>query len=172
MSAESLQAILADATSMAKSKLFTEDVTALSLNDMVQSHILLKALASAIEARLTEFKGPLKGFVELKGAKNDKGTQTLLVEGSSVSIEHKRASLPDDSKLRELLALKEISITDGFDEVKTLNVNPSKVDFLIQTGKLKADEVDAIVPHLTPALKIKASPDLQEKLIGLGLKKG
>jgi hypothetical protein len=86
------------------------------------------------------------------------------VDGFKLTAECRRSSAPDAEGLKELLSKKGLKVGEAFDEVKTLVVNPTKVAFLVETGKLKAKDVEAL--HGTSfALRVTESvKELKEEL--------
>ena len=156
MNATNLAAI-ASLQNLTSDKVLATPVSDLTLSEQVALHVALKAFAEASEARLAVLKENLSIIVNAKGTVEGKnGTKQLPVDGSKVTVQQKTASNPTVDGLVALLKAKNIPQEDAIDEVKTAIVNPSKVAFLLSTGKLTQEEVDALRP-VTPALKIYPS---------------
>ena len=156
---------------LASGKVMTEATEKLTVIEQVQSHVLLKKVGEAVEARLKELREPLMAVAKAKGeVSTEKGTKKYVIEGNSICIEYRQAHAPDESKARELLLLKSIPLTEVFDEVKTLVFNPSKLDFLIKTGKISQADYDALIPPPTEAMRVYPSKELKTAVEALGLK--
>jgi hypothetical protein len=136
----------------------------LSLADIVQAYVTLKDVLEGLpKERLGELRSYLLKHAESFGEDNGKGGQRLSVEGSTVTRERRvsnRRSLDTDTALN-LAADKGLQPTDVCDEVvtKSLVVNPSKLDFLVQTGKLDKAAVEALY-SVSWALKVVGSGEL------------
>jgi hypothetical protein len=134
----------------------------LSLVEQVQSHVLLKKLEAAIGGRIKVLRDALMTVGEAKGSREEGSTtDKLVVDGSTIAVEHRKSKTPNEEQLKTLLAAREIDIMTVFDEVKTIQFNPSKLDYLISIGKIKAEEIDAMC-NVTPALRVYAAKPLKE----------
>jgi hypothetical protein len=135
-------ALVAEVKPMTTGHIFKQKPDAMSVIEQVQAHVILKGLEGAMEARLKELRAPLMGLVEMKGAlkkmKDGKETanKVYMVEGSQVVVEHRKGKMPDSEELKKLLAAKNIKSEECFDTVKHVELNASKLNFLIETGKL------------------------------------
>jgi hypothetical protein len=159
---EAVSTLALETKAISSGRILSEPIEKLSLVEQVQSHVLLKCVGGAIEARLKLLRDPLMAVVTAKGdIVGEKGMKKLTVGGSSVCVESRRSSAPDENKARTLLLAKGISLTEVFDEVKTLVFNPSKLDYLVQTGKVTKEEVAALIPPATPALRVYPSKELE-----------
>ena len=152
---------LTNIVSLASDAALCAPVEALSLHEQVQAHVVITALAEASEARLSALKASLMIYTGAKGAlTGDNGTRALEIEGSKVTVEHRTGKMPDLDGMIALLATKGIAVGEATDVVSTLVLNPSKVEFLVQTGKVTQAEVDSLRPRV-PALRIYASKALK-----------
>jgi hypothetical protein len=149
---------------VASAKLLSSPVEELTLAEQVSAHVMLRALCEASETRMAEVKDSLSVYVEAKGeAEGKKGTKAITILESKVSLEKRTASLPDYNGLLTLLEAKGLHVSDALDEVKTLKINPSKIAFLVATGKVKEEEINALRP-VVPALRIYPSAALEEAI--------
>lgn len=160
-------AILAEVTPIASGKLMHESTEKLSLIEQVQVHCILKKVESAVKGRLAEIHDPLKSVAEATGSSTEGGHKELDVDGSRVVVEHRKSKLPSDEGVRKLLKEANLPLTDAFDEVKTLQLNASKLDYLVQTGKLKKEQLDEYIGE-TLALKVVPSKFLKEAVGSIG----
>jgi hypothetical protein len=81
------------------------------------------------------------------------------VNGTKLGKRKNVGTKPDEEGLKQLLRSKGISLTEGFDEVTVYSYNPSKVDFLVESGKLTRSEVDAL-RKVTYTIECEASDEL------------
>lgn len=160
-------AILSEVTPIASGKLMHEATANLSLVEQVQVHCILKKVKTAVEGRLAEIHEPLMSLAESTGAPNENGHKELDVDGSRVVVEHRKAKLPSDDGVRKLLKDANIPLTEAFDEVKSMVLNASKLDFLVQTGKLTKEALDALRSD-TPALQVYPSKFLKDAVKSVG----
>jgi hypothetical protein len=136
-------------------------VDTLSLSQKVTAHVALKALCEAGAKRIEALKADMTIYVMAKGEKEgEKGTRALTVDDSKVTVEERRASDPEAEGLLALLKTKGIDESEATDTVKVVKVNPSKVAYLLETGKITQDEVDAL-RAVVPAMRIYPSKALK-----------
>lgn len=159
---------IAEVAPLTSTRILHEASDNLTLWEQVQSHVILKQLGAAIEARLKTLRNPLMAIVQSKGEINDKGTKKYVVEGTSICLESRKANEPDPTLLTALLKEKSIDIHEAFDDVTVLQLNPSKLDYLVQTGKLKPQDVQALCKEI-PALRIYPSKALKASVESLKL---
>jgi hypothetical protein len=168
-----LSPMVAEVQSLTASKVMAEAVENLTLTEQVQAHILLKRVNDAVDTRLKLLRDPLLTVAIAKGEViSEKGTKKYVVDGSAITVEYRRSSVPDENKVKELLQTKNVPITEVFDEVKTLVFNPSKLDFLVQVGKVTKAEVEALIPEPSPAMRVVPSKELKEITEAISSKKG
>lgn len=159
--------LLSEVTPIASGKLMKEVPEKLSLVEQVQVHCVLKKVGDAVKTRLEEIREPLMAVTEAKGTASETGNMEFDVDGSRVVVEHRKTKLPDSDKVTKLLQEKGIALSEAFDEVKTLQLNASKLDFLVQTGKLTKEQLAALCGE-TLALRVYPSKFLKEAVSSLG----
>jgi hypothetical protein len=98
-----------------------------------------------------------------KGSPNKSGNPTLVVDGTSMQRQEKVASIPDLEGLKALLSSKDIPLEEGFNVEKVYTFNPSKIQFLIDSGKILKTDVDAL-RKVTYSMIVKPNPEIAEKL--------
>jgi hypothetical protein len=151
------------ATAFGAGPLFHDSPSGLPLTTRVAAWAVLDALKEMSEHRKDMFREQLLKDAEENGAPTDRGGNRLWVDQSEVIREKRQAKLPDDKSFQALLKSKGIPMSDAFDEVKSYTMNPSKVDFLIQSGRISQEEVDEL-RKVSWALKVKVSEMIQEFL--------
>jgi len=159
--------LLSEVTPIATGKLMKEAPEKLSLVEQVQVHAVLKKVESAVKSRLEEIREPLMAVSEAKGEKSDTGNMELDVDGSRVVVEHRKSKLPSAEGVTKLLLESKIPILEAFDEVKSLQLNASKLDFLVATGKLTKEQLEALCGE-TLALRVYPSKFLKDAVASLG----
>lgn len=130
-----------------------------SFKETVEAYIALNALSKLIEARLTAIKVALHEAVESLG-QTVEGNNVLEFEGHRLVRERRTSSAPDESKLRALLETRGVDLMSAFDAVQTLTLNPSKLQFLIDTGRLQREDVEAL-RKVTWAIKAEPNEALR-----------
>jgi hypothetical protein len=148
--------------------LFTSELFATKAEDLsiVQMAIIYKAVDAvekAAQARKKELKPSLLAHAKAKGEKTEKGHFQAMVDGHKLTDEVRQGTEPKADDFRELLEDNKIKVTDAYDEVKTLVYNPSKVQHLIATGKLKSNDVGELC-SVSHALKVTLSKAAAKEL--------
>ncbi len=120
-----------------------EDPNKLSLSETADAWQMLDLLREAVEERLKALRAVLLSAAERDGNPTEKGGATLALNGARLERVKRTASEPDQKEMLSLLAQRKLEITDAYDEIKSLVFNASKATYLIDTGKLSAEEVNA-----------------------------
>jgi hypothetical protein len=131
-------------------------VEKMSVGDRLTAYVIAQWMLEKIGERREELNLRLKEDVGQVGVANDKGHKRFEYEGSTAVVEKREGKMPDEKEFKKLLAKNGIDEMEAFDEVKSLQMNPSKIDKLIATGKLKQADVDAL-KKTTYALKVEPS---------------
>jgi hypothetical protein len=130
------------------------------LGDSVTAYAVLDHFEKAFEARKKLLRPHILAQAETHGDPNDKGGSALVVGEEQVVRERRRSSEPNSDKLRALLETRGVPLLECFDEVRSVQLNPSRLQYLIDIGKLKQDEVDALRDE-TFALRVRPGPTLR-----------
>lgn len=138
-------------------------VTALSLEEQAYDLALLKFVEDILDKRKTVLRDSVIEQVAQKGEVSDEKKGHLkMVLGEVTCIREKRVDLlPDEKELKKLLQVKKINLLDVFDEVKTVRLNPSKLSYMTDTGKIPAQDIETL-KGTAFALKAKPSKSLEE----------
>lgn len=132
---------------------FHTDLKAFS--EGLESYIALKALAKAISSRLDDIKEVLHDATENTGQQS--------VDGNKVYRTKRVATMPDEDKLRALLETRKIELNQAFDTVQVLKLSGSKLQYLVDTGKLRAEDIEPL-HKVTWAIDVEPSEELKETL--------
>lgn len=151
-------------TPLSQGRMMQSDPREVPLSDVTTSYAVLNHLEKVIGVRKKQLKPHLMSQAEIHGEVTDKGGSLLGVGDEKVVRERRLSSEPNEDKLRALLETSSIPILDCFDEVKAVKLNPSKLQYLIDIGKLKKEEVEGLRDEGF-ALKVEAGPELKELLL-------
>ena len=138
------------------------DAKDLSSAEALQAWKLLEFVEKQIETRKAVFRERMLRDAEQHGDVTAKGSHEMSTSAGEI-VREKRMSRPDKSRLLALLGSKGIDALEGCDEVKELKVNPSKVDHLVETGRLGEDEVEEL-RKVTWALRVRPDKTLKRAL--------
>lgn len=126
--------------------LMSKGVDELTLQEAHYVATVLDVIEKVAKKRLEAVKPRLKSIVEKEGVvtedDKEKGHKTYMPDyGVPLKLQKSVASQPDDEGLKELLTEKKIKISEVYDEVKTLVLNPAKLEFLVQKGLVTNEEI-------------------------------
>lgn len=141
------------------------DVWDATTPEIVEAWQVLDAVKDQIEAKLKLLRDRLMEEAEQTGVKTEKAGYELDVDDATVIKEKREAKLPEEEKLKELLAKKKLKVSEGFTEKTTWVIDPSKLKSLVMVGKLKQKEIDDLC-KVSWALKVKPAPYLDALLAG------
>ena len=143
--------------------LFIQDPGSVPIADAVESWSILDALGKAIDIRKEEYRQIFLKTAEASGTETDKGGFQLEVDGSEILNERRQDKQPDEDKLKILMDQKGLKYQECFDEVKSLQLNPSKFAYLVETGHFTEEEMLVLMP-VSRAMKVKPNPVLKKNL--------
>ena len=132
----------------------------------VAAYQVLNTLSKMIEDRKSLYRDKLLSLAESTGAPTEKDGQEASLDSNRVLRERRRESKPNEAKLREMMSAKGVPLVECFDEVKDLRVNLTKLEYLVDIGKLNKKEVDELY-KITWALKVSPSPVVKKLLVTL-----
>lgn len=159
--------------------LFQDNPAEVDLPIGVAAWSILDRLEELIKQRKLQYRAHFLAKAEAEGkptfdkkTREDKGGQYLVVDGSEVIREKRESKLPEENAVKLLLAVKSIPIMEVFDEVKTVELNATKLKFMVDTGRLSKKEVNDL-KKVDWALKVKPSDvideclaDMSDKILG------
>ena len=110
-----------------------------------------------------QFRESLLSTAEQLGIKNKRG-HFEFDSGTALVIDEKRQSnLPSMDDLIQLLQESGLDTLEAFDESKVLEMNPSKLDRLLETGRLDRDKFDSLRKEVH-VLKVKPTGNTKDLL--------
>lgn len=134
---------------------------ALSFDEAVSLWKVADRLLDAIKSRKEDLREYLLDYAMEHGESTDKGGHVFQDERFRVVRERRISKAPDEKAFRTLLKEREIPLTEAFDETRTLVYSPSKVQFLVDTGKIEEGELHAL-RKVSFALKVEAPEDFDQ----------
>lgn len=146
-----------------KAEALHNPIDEMKLPEIAESWVTLDYVEKKISPRKEGLRQALFAAAEENGNDDEKGNQTLFIEGTEVVRQKRESSSPDEEGLLALLQEKKIDVLEAFDEVKTLQFNPSKVEHLIKVGKLPKDAVKTLT-RVNWALRVVPNSLLKEQL--------
>jgi hypothetical protein len=142
--------------------LFSQDVYSLTKEQQVGAWTILDLLEKVSKERKEAFRKEMLSLAR-DGEKDEKGSGTVVINGTTVVAEARTPDFPDEKKLKEILKAKKLPLDSCFDQVTAYQLNPSKLEFLVDQGKLSQEEVDSC-RETTYALKVKPEKETKDKL--------
>lgn len=125
---------------------------------------VLDTLEDVIKQRKEAYRLAMLSHAEKNGDPTPKGGNQIQIDGSKVVREKRQNKMPEDNAdFRLMLAVRNIGLPELFDEVKVLQMNASKLDYLIDSGRLSQAEVDKF-KKVAYALKVDQSEIIEEVL--------
>lgn len=138
-------------------------VEKMSVEDRLSSYAVIQWMQDKLAKRREILNGRIKEDVKQVGTTTEKGHMRFEHNHTVATVEKRVGKMPDENGLNLLLAKAGISEDEVYDEVKVSQLNPSKVEKLIELGKLKKDEVEAL-KKTTYALTVDPSEAISKLL--------
>ena len=131
----------------------------MSVEEAVAAYAFMQALEKKIEKRKAVLRDRVMQEAESQGRRTEKGGQLLMVENTKVVREKRMTKTPPEAGLREILAREGLDMKSVFSERTTYVLDPSKLQMLLDRGKLEAQEIEEL-KKVSYALKVEASSEL------------
>lgn len=129
---------------LARGKMMNLKASEDTFEALTTAYIVLNELKKHVEKRLEAVKPSLHAHATAYGEKDEKGSYFADVGDNKICRRRSVSEMPNSDKLKALLETRNIELLDCFDIEKVVKLNASKLKLLIDLGKLKADEVDAL----------------------------
>ncbi len=155
------EAIKSAVEAAVQSEVLSKNPAEMSISDVTFAYAAITHLETVLKARKEQLRTVLLEYAQDHGKPvGEKGAVEVVVAGSKVTKERKTATTPDVEKLKVKVKEKGLGVEAAFDELTVLEYNPSKVQFLVDTGKLDGAEVEALRPvsyslRVTPSASVK-----------------
>lgn len=139
------------------------DIDKLSMEDRLQAYAIVQWMLEKLKGRRESLNERLKEDTRQVGATNDKGHVRFSHSGTVSTVEKRVAKTPDEKELNKLLTANKIDVDSVYDTVQAQQLNLSKVNKLVELGKLKQADVDGLF-KVTFALTVDPSEALTKLL--------
>jgi hypothetical protein len=140
-----------------------EVIEKLSVEDRLTAYCIIQFMQDKLAKRRELMNARLKADVKQVGTTNDKGHMRFEHNGTVATVEKRVGKMPDEEGLRALMEKAGLEESDVFDKVTSLQLNPSKVENLIELGKLKRADVEVLC-KTTFALTVDPSEHISKVL--------
>lgn len=154
-------AILSEVAPLASGQILLDDVAEMSMVEAVYAFHAVDQLGKALEVRREQLREFLLNQAKASGEATEGGGQSLEVHGSTVLRERRQNQSPDAEMLKAVLQADGIEVEACFDEVKSLQFNPSKLKFMIDTGKIDPAKVEPL-KKVSWAIRVTPSDELKK----------
>jgi len=145
-------------------QVFHAPVASMSYPERVEAYAAMQFIEKKVKARKDELHARvLDDTAQVGKADPEKGHFVAEVDGTHVTREKRIGNAMDEKKLDLLLEKAGVDSDSVYDKVVVRQLNPSKVEALVATGKLNATEVEAL-RKVTYALKVSPGGALAEML--------
>jgi len=134
----------------------------MTLHEKVDAYVALDRLEKTVAARKKQLNEDLKGYTEQAGDPVEgTGHKRVNVNGTTLTRECRPSKTPELEKLLALCKKKKIAKKDQpLATQKQVVFDPSKLGYLISTGRLTQEDVKDLFPVLY-ALTFEASDELK-----------
>lgn len=140
------------------------DPDKMSMSERITSISIVKWMMGKLTDRQKALNERLKEDTRQVGTTNEKGHVRFSHPGAGVCTVEKRVSKsPDEEALNTLLMTNKIDTNSVYDIVPTKVLNLSKVNQLVEVGKLKQGDLDKLF-KVTYALTVDPSEQLTAQL--------
>jgi len=158
--------ILTELIPFTKGSCMAIDEDDLSAEDAAVAYRLVDAVEKLCKARKDKLKPRLHQFAETDGKLTEKGGHVLkLANGFETQREKRTSSDPDPNGIKNMLKDAGLGVDDAFTTIKVLQLDASKVKFLVESGKFNEDEVKAL-HNVTYALKVIEPKETKKLILG------
>ena len=159
---KSLTSLIADEVSpLSSGEVLHADIEKMSLTERIQSYEIIQFLEKKLEERKKALNLRLKEDMKQVGKTTEKGHLAFNLNGTDIVVERRETKLPKEPDLRAFMETHKIKEEEIFDTVTIIQFNPSRVESLINLGRMKRADYDALRKP-TYALTVEASSaDLQ-----------
>lgn len=148
---------------LSSAEILHADLDKLSVTDRKIAYCFLQHIIATATARKEELNLKIKEDVRTTGVANDKGHVRQDDAGTVATVEKRVAKTPDEKELKKLLEANKINPDSVYDDVTIQQLNLSKVNDLVDKGKLKQADVDKLF-KTTYALTVDPSYTLKTLL--------
>jgi len=156
--------LLTEVVPFTKGTLMTMVVSEDNMDDAALAYRIIDWVEKLCVARKEALKPSLHAFAEKNGEKLPNGGYAVKAgNGFLVTRERREASDPDPEGVKDLLKAVGIQLEEAFTTIKVLQLDASKVNFLVESGKLDGAAVQKL-KKVSYALKVSEPKEAQPLL--------
>lgn len=144
-------------------RVFVDPIDSFTDEQAASAWAMIDLMEKVVEERKKNLRLSLLARAEKSGAKKETGSFEAQMGGVLVLNERRQGKLPDEDVVKACIKEANLEFEDAFSAQMVWTMDPSKVDFLVQGGKLPADKIEAS-KKVTFALKVKPNKVLKEHL--------
>jgi hypothetical protein len=144
-------------------KVFTDPIDTFTDEQAATAWAMIDLLEKVVEERKKNLRESLLARAEKAGKKKENGSFEAAMGGVTVINERRQAKLPDEEVVKACLKEAGLEYEDAFTAQMVWTMDPSKVEFLVQGGKLPAEKIEAS-KKVTSALKVKPDKAIKAQL--------
>lgn len=148
---------------MSSGEVMHSPVESMTTEELFHGYAIVQTMEKFLKDRREALNARLKEVIKKTGVTTEEGHVRLAHEGTYGTMQKRVSKSPDLDALKKLLAKASIDTSEVFDEVKTLEFNPSKLNSLVELGKLKQVDVKLLFGE-TFALVVEPSPAIAQQL--------
>lgn len=147
-------------------KVLTAPIDTLTDEQAASAWAMVDLMEKVIEERKKNLREHLLVRANETGKKKENGSFEVEMGPVTVINERRQAKLPDEEVVKAALKEAGLEYEDAFTAQMVWTMDGSKVDFLVQGGKLPAEKIEAS-KKVTFALKVKPDKALKSQLEGV-----
>lgn len=147
-------------------KVFTAPIDSFTDEQAAGAWAMVDLLEKVVEERKKNLREHLLVRANETGKKKENGSFEAEMGPVTVINERRTAKLPDEEVVKTCLKEAGLEYEDAFTAQMVWTMDPSKVEFLVQGGKLPAEKIEAS-KKVTFALKVKPDKALKSQLEGV-----
>jgi hypothetical protein len=150
-------------------KVFVDPIDSFTDEQAASAWAVIDLMEKVIEERKKNLRESLLARAKKTGTAKESGSFEAKMGEATVISEKRQAKLPDEEVVKAALKKAGLEYEDGFSAQMVWTMDPSKVDFLVQGGKLPEEEIKKIEESkkVTFALKVKPDKVLKSHLDGM-----
>jgi len=144
-------------------KVFTDPIDSFTDEQAATAWAMIDLLEKVVEERKKNLRESLLVRAKKAGKEKENGSFEATMGGVTVINEKRQGKLPDEEVVKACLKEAGLEYEDAFTAQMVWTMDPSKVDFLVQGGKLPAEKIEAS-KKVTSALKVKPDKAIKAQL--------
>jgi len=145
-------------------RVFKDSVDSFSDEQAATAWATIDLLEKVVKERKEALRQALLKRAQDSGEKNENGSHEAKMGTTTVISEKRQANLPDEEVVKAALKKAGLEYEDGFTAQMVWTMDPSKVEFLVQGGKLPAEEIEKIEASKKVTYALKVKPDKAVKV--------